>query len=171
MDYDLKNRLKIMDAIAFASLDADAASAALNTMGFKGLSALITVGIGGITFTTSNKVEFKMTHSDDDSSYSAVTDDEVLLDLVASAAVTGAMGKSDLVVGTGGIVKSLIAAHAGLAHYLVGYRGKKQYVKITADFGGTHSSPTPMGVKWILSHPIFYPVNQGDYDDSHAINL
>lgn len=171
MDYDLKNNIKIMDAIAFAAIDADAASAALNTMGWKGLTALITVGIGGITFTTSNKVEFKMTHSDDDSTYVAVTDDEVLLDAVASAAVTGAMGKTDLVVGTGGIVKSLIAAHAGLAHYAVGYRGKKQYVKIAADFSGTHASPTPIGVKWILSHGIFRPANQGDYDDSHAINL
>lgn len=164
-DYDLKNNVKFVDAVAFASYTTDQASAALDTMGFKGVLLKAKVGIGGITFDASNKIELKLTHSDDDVTYVGVTDDEVQLDIVAGA------GRSDLVVGTGGIVKSFIAAHAALKFYSIGYRGKKQYVKATFDFTGTHGSGTPLGAEWVLHNPVFRPVNQGDYDDSHAINL
>lgn len=171
MDYDDKNKHKVTDAIAFAGYDqsTEPTSAAADTMGWKALTAAICVGIGGITFTTTNKIEFKITHSDDNVTYVAVTDDEVLLDY--GGAAIGPAGKSDAAVGTGGIVKSIVAAHAALEHVLVGYRGKKRYVKIFADFGGTHSSTTPLGVKWFWGHPISLPQAQGDYDDSHDINL
>lgn len=149
-DYDLKNDIKVSQAIAYGSYDADQASAAHDSMGFKGLTAIINVGVGGITFTDTNRIDFKMTHSDDDVTYVAVTDDDVILDY-------------GLTVGTGGIVKSLVAAHAAQDRTTVGYRGKKRYQKMTADFGGTHASPTPLGVDWVDSHPISKPVNQADW--------
>ena len=37
-------------------------------------------------------------------------------------------------------MKALVAAHAAAEQFLVGYRGKKRYVKLTADFSGTHGT-------------------------------
>jgi hypothetical protein len=88
----------------------------------------IEVGVGGITFTGTNKVEFKLTHSDDDSSYTAVAQTDVV----------------GVTVGTGGIVRQLIAAHTTPSVVTVGYVGRKRYLRLLADFSGTHGTPTPM---------------------------
>ena len=42
-------------------------------------------------------------------------------------------------------MKALVAAHAAAEQFLVGYRGKKRYVKLTADFSGTHGTATLIG--------------------------
>lgn len=96
---------------------------------------MIGVGVGGITFDSTNKVEFKVTHSDDDSTYTAVATGEVILGTNADASV-----------GSGGIVKSLIAAHAAASLTVVDYIGNKRYVKVLADFSGTHGTGTPLHV-------------------------
>ena len=52
-------------------------------------------------------------------------------------------------------MKALAAAHAAAEQFLVGYRGKKRYVKLlTADFSGTQGTGTLIGWNWLLSHPI-----------------
>ena len=47
-------------------------------------------------------------------------------------------------VGTGGIVRSLTAAHATPSVTALGYVGRKQFIKLLADFSGTHGTATPM---------------------------
>ena len=110
-------------------LDADNTPAALDLLGYNGAEIELGIGAGGITFDSTNKVEFKLTHSDDDSTYDAVTIDDVLG--VAS-------------VGTGGIIKSLVAAHASATVEQFGYIGNKRYLKLLADFAGTHGTGTPL---------------------------
>jgi hypothetical protein len=56
-------------------------------------------------------------------------------------------------VGTGGIVRSLIAEHAAATVDRVGYIGGKRYLKILADFSGTHGTGTPIGVQVIKGLP------------------
>ena len=128
--------------IGNATLIADNTPAAVDLRGFDGCALEFAVGIGGITFTGTNKVEFKVTHSDDDSTYTAVVDADV--DLTQSNITT---------VGTGGIVYSLIAAHAAATVLNVGYIGGKRYVKVLADFSGTHGTGTPIGVQVIKALP------------------
>lgn len=143
MKKDLHSHVSIAVAIAAAALDADPTPPAIDLQGFDSAEIVISVGVGGITFTGTNKVEFKLTHSDDDSTYTAVTIADVLgLDLV----------------GTGGIIKSLTAAHAAAAVYRYGYVGGKRYLKLLPDFGGTHASPTPMSAICIRSDPHLAPV-------------
>ncbi len=89
---------------------------------------ILQVGIGGITFTGSNKIEFVLTHSDDDVTYANV----------ATADLVGVTGV------TGGIVRSLIAAHAAPSLTKIGYIGRKRYLKLLADFNGTHGTGTPL---------------------------
>lgn len=126
---DIHSGMTALVAIAAATLDADNTPPAVDLQGYNAAEIVLSIGAGGITFTGSNKVEFKLTHSDDDSTYAAVTADDMLgLDSV----------------GDGGIIKTLSAAHATAAAYRFGYVGGKRYLKLLADFSGTHSSGTPV---------------------------
>jgi hypothetical protein len=115
--------------IATAALNADNTPAAVDLQGFDAATINIAVGVGGITFSGTNKVEFVLTHSDDDSTYTNVTDDDVITDTTVAS----------------GIIKSLVAAHAAASVEKIGYRGGKRYLKLLADFSGTHGTATPMG--------------------------
>lgn len=141
---DLISNLGVMIAIPPAAYDADNTPAAIDLRGFDGAVFAIHVGIGGITFSGTNKVEFKLTHADEeDGDYTAV----------AAADVQGVD-----TVGTGGIVKTLNAAHASATVTKVGYIGGKPFAKLLADFSGTHGAATPIGATVILSHPRNAPV-------------
>ncbi len=134
---DLHSALLGELAIGPASLSADNTPAAIDLGDHNSAEIFILVGVGGITFSGTNKIEFVVTDSDDDVTYEAVTDDDVLG--VAS-------------VGDGGIVKALVAAHAAAACYRVGYKGGKRFLKILADFSGTHGAATPITVLVVKSH-------------------
>lgn len=140
---DDRNNMGVGFGIAPATLDADNTPAAVDLRGYESATVLVNVGVGGITFDATNKVEFKLTHSDDDSTYTAVTVDEV----------TGLES-----VGTGGIIRSLVAAHAAATSTRVGYIGGKRYLKVLADFSGTHGAGTPISVPVILTRAHQRPV-------------
>lgn len=125
-----------------AVLTDDNTPAAIDLQGYNAAMILLLIGIGGITFTGTNKIEFKLTHSDDDVTYTAV----------ATADVQGAT------VGAGGILKSLTSAHAAAAAYRFGYKGGKRYLKLLADFGGTHATGTPIAMAVLLGEPNLAPV-------------
>src|SRR3546814_19194270 len=88
---DIHSSLFAAVAIGVAVLDADNTPPAIDLIGYNGAEIVLMVGVGGITFTGANKIEFKLTHSDDDASYEAVDVGDVL-------------GVES--VGTGGIVKA-----------------------------------------------------------------
>lgn len=135
---------KLFAAIAgIATLAADNTPAAIDLQGYSAAEVVLLIGIGGITFDSTNKIEFKLTHSDDDSTYTAV-------------AVGDMLGLTS--VGTGGIIKSLTAAHAAAAAYRFGYKGGKRYLKLLADFSGTHGTGTPIGMAVLLGEPNVAPV-------------
>ncbi len=141
MNRDLEPHIKPVPVFGPVVLDADNTPAAIDLIGYHAALLLLCVGAGGITFSGSNKVEFKLTHSDDDITYAAVADADVVMGQNADASV-----------GTGGIVKSLIAAHASADVTVVGYRGSKRYLKVLADFTGTHGVGTPLTVLVLKSH-------------------
>ncbi len=134
---DMHSGTSLAVLIGAAALAADNTPAAVDLLGYNAAEIAIAVGIGGITFSGTNKVEFKLTHSDDDSTYTEVAASDML-------------GLAS--VGSGGIIKSLIAAHAAAAVYRCGYIGGKRYLKLLADFSGTHGSPTPIAAMVILGH-------------------
>lgn len=124
----LHEEITAVIAIASATYAADTTPVAIDLSGYRNAEIILEIGAGGITFSGSNKVEFVLTHSDDDSVYANVTD----------ADVVGVTGISN------GIIKSLIAAHASATVSRFGYRGIKRYLKLLADFGGTHGTGTPI---------------------------
>lgn len=127
---DLHDNLSSMNLIAPAVLAADNTPTSIDLLGFRSAMVLIWVGIGGITFSGVNRVDFVLEHSSDNAAWSAVTQADVL-----GATVTGS-----------GIVRSLIAAKAAIdpAPTEMSYIGGRRYIRLTADFSGTHGSGTPM---------------------------
>jgi hypothetical protein len=112
-----------------AAYDADNTPASFDIGKADACTVLIEVGVGGITFSGTNKVEFILTHSDvTGSGFTAVTQADVV----------------GVTVGEGGVVRSLVAAHASPSVTVVGYRGRKQFLRLLADFSGTHGTATPM---------------------------
>lgn len=141
--FDNVSRQGFTLAISPAVLAADNTPVAFDCKGFEALTLELAIAVGGITFTGTNKIEFVWTHSDDDSTYTAVT----AADLIGAPAVA-----------TGGIIKSLVAAHATAAVYKWGYVGGKRYHKLLADFSGTHATGTGICAVWAAGHPHVAPV-------------
>lgn len=125
-----------------AVLNADNTPTAIDLQGYNAALILLLIGIGGITFSGTNKIEFKLTHSDDNSTYTAVT----------TADMQGVTVASD------GIIKALTSAHAAAAAYRFGYKGGKRYLKLLADFSGTHGTGTPIGAAVLMGAPNVAPV-------------
>lgn len=142
---DLVSNCKKAIAIAPASYAADTTPVAVDLAGYLSAMLEIDIGVGGITFDASNKIEFKLTHSDDNATYTAVAAVDVQLPAGAT-------------LGDGGLVKSLTAAHAAASITKIGYIGGKRYVKLLADFTGTHGTATPITATWTLGHPLLAPV-------------
>lgn len=138
---DMHSGLTVVSAIGAATLAADNTPAAIDLQGFNAAEIILAIGAGGITFSGSNKIEFVLTESNDDSTYTAVADDDVLGATVA----------------TGGIIKALVAAHATASVYRFGYVGNKRYLKLLADFSGTHGTGTPIAAMVIKGEPFDAP--------------
>lgn len=124
-----------------ATLAADGTPVAIDMRGYRSATVLIGVGVGGITFSGTNKVEFVAEHSEDGSTYSDLTDDDVIKDAYAPSTITD------------GIVRALTAAHAAATIQKLGYIGGQRYLKVTPDFSGTHGTGTPIFVLVLLSNP------------------
>jgi hypothetical protein len=104
--------------------------AAVDKVGYESVEFILAIGVGGITFNGTNKIEFVMEDSDDNSAWAAVETADVLgVDSVTS-----------------GIVKALTAAHAAAGVYRVGYKGDKRYSRIRPVFSGTHGTGTPIAI-------------------------
>lgn len=133
--FDTHSDQTVMSVITNAVLSADNTPATIDLLGYGAAELVLAIGAGGITFSTTNKVEFVLTHSDDDVTYTAVEDKDML-------------GVSSI---TGGIIKTLNAAYAGGVSRF-GYKGSKRYLKLLADFSGTHGTGTPIAAVIIASH-------------------
>jgi hypothetical protein len=155
-DYDLRSDLLSVIGLVPTSETTDATITAQDlesttNLNFKSLTIEIYIGVGGITFDGSNYIEVKIQHSDDNFTTTvACTADDLILDYTTS--VTNALPDAN------GTVKSLKAAHAAAENFLVGYRGKKRYVRVLFDFTGTHGTGTVLGCNWLFSHPMSKPV-------------
>lgn len=135
---DLHSGINLVPIIV-AALSADNTPAAIDLRNYRGAEIILGVGIGGITFSGTNKIEFKLTHADDAADGSAPQAGDFTA--VEAKHVLGIDS-----VGTGGIIKALIADHPAAAVYRIGYVGNRRWIKVLADFSGTHGAATPLGV-------------------------
>jgi len=138
---DLHSNLSTQVLIAPAVVSADTTPVSVDLREFQAVMLMLYIGVGGITFSGTNKVEFVVEHSNDGSTWAAV----------AQADIVGAT------VATGGIVRSLIAAKAAADVQEMSYVGGRRYVRCTADFSGTHGTGTMIGMFAILGRPNLSP--------------
>jgi hypothetical protein len=156
MDYDRSSNMSGVAAIAQGTYTTTQTSSALNTANYnyKALTAVIYVGVGGITFDAGDAIKFTVTVSNDNSTYVAATSSDVVLNY--TDAVTNALPD------TSGNVKALVAAHAAADITMVGIITKYRYVKIAATYSGTHGSGTPLHVDWVFDAPMSAPYFQAE---------
>jgi hypothetical protein len=133
---DIHSDLRRIVAIGNAVLSADTTPTNLDLQGYDAAEILLDIGIGGITFSGVNRVDFVLTHSDDGTTFAPVTNDDML-------GVTGI---------TSGIIRSLVAAHPAPAVYRYGYKGGRRFLRLLADFSGTHATGTPIAASILLAH-------------------
>ena len=153
---DLAASIQVGAALGLAVLAASASTARLDLVNkqsgqltFQSKALAVAVGVGGITFDPTNRIDFVLTHSDDDVTYTPVLDADVRItnpDFSKGA------------VAPGGVVYTVTAAHAAATVSKVGYTGDKRYQKLQAVFGGTHGTGTPITVSEITGHPVMAPV-------------
>lgn len=141
---DQASRLAATQVYGPVSATADNTPSAIDLNGYNSATLYISVGAGGVTFSATDKIEFKLTHSDDNVTYTAVEQADVIGPTVAS----------------GGIVRSLVAAKAAAdtAPAEVGYIGGKRYLKLLNDFSGTHGTGTVISTVCVLGNSIYKPV-------------
>lgn len=138
---DLVSKLVPVQIIGPVTAAADTTPTALDLQGYSSAAIYLSIGAGGITFDGTNKIEFVLTHSADGVTYSNVTDADV-------QGVTGV---------TNGIIKALTAAHASADVTEIGYIGQKRYLKLLADFSGTHGTGTPISAVLIKGNAEIKP--------------
>ncbi|WP_292229511.1 hypothetical protein [Brevundimonas sp.] len=137
------NTLKIVSAVAPGTYTADVAPVSIDRQGFGSATFAIHVGVGGITFTGANKIEFVLEESYDGTDWTDVLAKDIVgLDLSADD----------------GRVLALKTAHAAPTVTKFGYIGDARFIRLTTDFSGTHSTPTPLSALAIFGRPAHAPV-------------
>jgi len=128
---DLANNVKVIQSIAPVVGTADANGTGVDLQGFESAMAVVDTGVEGDTLSSSVKIDFKLEDSDDDSTYSAVT---------------SALHVTDGTVDSNGIFLTLDDNAETPQVTSIGYVGGKRYLRVVADFTGTHTNGTPYAV-------------------------
>ena len=120
--HDIVNNIAVMQVLAPQTIQAAALdSGAIDTQGRETLAVAVLVGAVGDTLDSSNRIDLKIEHADDDgtgspAAFAACTADDVL--------------NADTV--TDGIFFSVDDDDKENARHVIGYRGGKRFVKVTA---------------------------------------
>lgn len=143
---DQFDSLGTVTAIAPAVLSDDPAAITIDRSGFEAVTFALMIGVGGITFTASNRIDFILEHSDDGTAWAPVVATNVL------GAIPDATG----------IVLSQRSAHPAATVHRVGYVdgtvGDKRFVRLRPDFNGTHGTGTPIAAVAVLGRGRSLPV-------------
>lgn len=140
--FDLKNNIELVESLNAIVKAADTNCTGIDTQGFNSSMAIVNVGALGITFSGTNKVDIKLEDSSDNSTFTAVTNNNF---------VTGGT------VDSSGIWQTIDADGDCNAVYGIGYVGPQRYYRVVLDFSGTHGTGTVFGVVGAQSNPLHAP--------------
>jgi hypothetical protein len=119
---DAVSTCKVVQALVPAVYAADQLGDLVDMRDYKSATLFLHIGVGGITFTGTNKIEFILQagNASDGSDLANVVDDDVInIDSVAPGSISN------------GIIRALVAAHAAGDVQKIGYIGGKRYLKMT----------------------------------------
>jgi hypothetical protein len=134
---DLQNNIALANSIAPVVGSSDTDGSGVDLQGYESATIVVTTGAEGDTLSASVKIDFKLEDSDDNSTFSAVT---------ASTSVIGTVDGS-------GVFLTLDDGAESPQVASIGYTGGKRYVRVVADFTGTHTIGTPIAAAVIKGHP------------------
>ena len=146
---DLVHNLKPVVGLAPLGRTATALSSACDMQGFQSVLVAFHQGAYGDTPSGSVYTEAELQESDDNSTYTAVADTDLLFP-------SGKSARTGTATGTFFQSKSTGAADAaGL--WLVGYRGSKRYLKVNVRETGTHTTGESYSVTFYLANADYSP--------------
>ena len=143
---DLTNNIVVGNSIINAVKTAAANGTGIDLKGFEEATALVSVGAEGDTLSSSVYFEISLEHSDDDSTYTDVTQSEIVNGTIAAGGIWLKLDGT-----TGGDPDT-----AG-GQWQLGYVGGKRYVRLVLAKTGTHSNGTPISGMIVKSRPRVAP--------------
>lgn len=149
---DLFSKLDVISAMAPAVVTATPADVILDLQDTRAAMFALVTGVGGITFTGANRIDWTVRHGD------AVSGAAPTWAQMASvpAADLKVDGLATLPIANG-IVRSIQAAHAAPTVMNVGYIGPRRYVAVRAEFAGTHATGTLVAALLLRGGPRLLP--------------
>lgn len=135
---DLANSISLVQSLAPAVRTSDTNGTGVDLQGFESATVIVDTGAEGVTLSGSVKIDFKLEESSDDSTYTAVTS--------ATAVTDGA-------VDSNGIFLTLDDNAETPQIATIGYVGGARYIRVVADFTGSHSTGTPVAASIIKGSP------------------
>ena len=143
---DLTNNIVVDNSIINAVKTAAANGTGVDLKGFEEATAIVSVGAEGDTLSSSVYFEISLEHSDDDSTYTDVTQSEIVNGTIAAGGIWLKLDGT-----TGGDPDT-----AG-GQWQLGYVGGKRYVRLVLAKTGTHSNGTPISGMIVKSRPRVAP--------------
>jgi hypothetical protein len=135
---DLANSLSVLNTIDPVVGAADTNGTGVDLQGFESAVIVVPTGIEGVTLSSSVKIDFKLEESSDNSTFTAVSDNTSVTDGAVDA---------------NGIFSTLDANGETPQISVIGYVGGSRYIRVVADFTGTHSTGTPIAAQVIRGTP------------------
>ena len=137
---DLHNNIKVtplLDPIVVNNTSEGTPANGVDVRDFQACELIAILGATGDTLSGSVKIELILKESDDDSTYTIVTD--------ANDVLVGADGISTA-PDSSGIFATIDANTEDERQFRIGYRGNMRYAMIIASLTGTHTNGTPMSI-------------------------
>ena len=136
---DLSNNIATAVSIKNAVKTAAENGTGVDLQGYEGATVIVDVGAEGDTLSSSVHFEVSLEHSDDNSTFTDVTQSDITNGTIAADGIwlkidgTGTAGTSGNPDSTGTVTQ-------------VGYIGGKRYIRGVIAKTGTHSNGTPIGL-------------------------
>lgn len=138
MQKQILDRPDVITAYGPITAAADNTPAVVDIRGYQNVQVLIGVGIQGVTFTGTDKIEIKMRDGDATvGNHTAVESTDVKIYDIDGV---------EQAIGASGLVWSLAAAHAAAKWRRIDYYGGQEYLSFLNDFSGTHGTGTPISI-------------------------
>ena len=149
---DAISGVKVVASVGAEALSADKDGDTVDGRGFEEVLHVVEIGVGGITFSTTNKIELELEASPDNSVWTDVTGvTETVINTASSVGVV-------VNAGTGGLWASITAATHDDMSYAISYVGKQRYSRVVINFSGTHGTATPISASAMLMRAAQQPV-------------
>ena len=148
---EIHGNIKVVQMIDPVTITADTAPAdGADTDGYNALELIALIGESGDTLSGSVKIDIILEESDDDTTYTAVTDtNDVIVFADGVAAAPDATG----------IIATIDAAAEDDVKIRCGYIGNKRYAQLRFDVTGTHTNGTPVAMLALLGNPSIVPTS------------